>query len=685
MDHTTASATGSPPFTSTSLTLGCPSTPTTATATTSICATVKTFSTNVTKTTATVAVNAKAGTSQDPVLQVKPLSQPAELSPLSRRPKGNPTVTTKTTSEADKDCNSAEDSNVGGRNNGTSSLPSPTPHPVSSSHSCRTTSSSKTTTTISGSCSSNNSTVASNLNGSLHPKVTKSIGFTKMIEEDGVGMSEQHQGYNRMMNLALERNGNRSGNLNQLPHSGECNTEVPRTGSSIQTKAGTYGGWMPVTYGKETAWRQTAGHPSMYPHQYSGRMPYQYGSPRHLQTPHMTTPQSWTPVGWPLILPHSQPHSFRNTSSSFNHTMNQALLLPQPTYSPHSNHTYNGTQPLPLSQFQPPPRNPQSMETASKTPHGKPSAAQARDHSSCATATTISSSSSSSGSNDTSGTKTTVSSKTSSPMNTPSPVVSRESCLVSHAGMGHNQASYGYANQQHMIVMPYYQYSGTVAPYYSWAAPVVMQWSVTQSPSTPMHSTPNYTSTMAAQPKHTDSCFPHTALTFTPQNESTTTTSPQVITTKFKEVHSPASNNMSYSKPGRGGHMSTNYSRNHPYYSQTFHTSPYYSSPEMVCKQQPDQKKLEQSKASFSSFPLGFSSSAHRMAMSPSKFSRPLGPGHSQAVPPQKTFCSSGGDVITAKAAGQEQSSTTVPMTPPPTPLPNIKELSDAVANLNAS
>ena len=490
---------------------------------------------------------------------------------------------------------------------------------------------------------------------------------------------EQDQGYNRMMNHAMEKNRNQSGNVNYLSHNVECNTDVPRAGSSIPTnKATTWGGWMPATTGKETAWRPYVGHPSMYPHQYSGRTPYQYGSPRHLQPPHMT-PQSWTPVGWPLILPHSQPHSLRNTSPSFNHNMNQTVLLPQPTYSPHSNPTYNGTQP-PFSQSQAPPRDYQTMETSSKTHHGRPSPPQTRDGSSCPAAT------SNSINNTTAAlTKTTPSNKTNSPMSIASPVVSRDPGLTSHAGIGLDQTGYGYGNQPHMIVMPYYQYNQSMAPYCSWAAPVLMQWPVAQLPSTPMHSTPNNTSTMAAQSKHTDSSLPHTALTFTPQSEKhITTTSPPVMTSKYKEVYSPASNNIPSFKPGRGGHMNMNYTRNRPYYNQAFHTPPYYSSPE-----QSEHKKMEQPKVCLSSFPPAFSS-AQKVAMSPCKFPRPVAPGHPQTVPPLKGFGSSGGDgggggVTTTKPVMQEEHCTTVPMTPPPTPLPNIEEISDAVANLNAS
>lgn len=102
-DLTTASATGSPPLISTSLTLGCSSTSTTATATTTICATVKTFSTTVTKTTATPTVSVKVGRSQDPVLQMKPQLQPVKPIPFNGRPKVNLTVNTKTSFEEDKD------------------------------------------------------------------------------------------------------------------------------------------------------------------------------------------------------------------------------------------------------------------------------------------------------------------------------------------------------------------------------------------------------------------------------------------------------------------------------------------------------------------------------------------------------------------------------------------------------
>ncbi|XP_063875910.1 mucin-2-like isoform X3 [Scylla paramamosain] len=670
-DHTTASATGSPPLTSTSLTLGCPSTPTTATATTTICATVKTFSTTVTKTTATTAVSAKAGRNQDSTPQVKSVPQPAKHSPFIGGPKGNPTATTKTTFGADNDYKTDEDSNVGGRSNGVSSIPSPTSHPVSSSHSCVTSSSSssKTTTAVIGSCSNI-------MNGSPYPKVPRNSGVTKKtLEEVGVNTIEQDHGCNRMMNRTLERNGNQSGNMSQMFHSVECSTDVPRAGSNIHSnKTATWGGWMPATVGKETTWRPYGGHPAVYPHQYSGRTPYHYGNPRHLQTAHIT-PQSWTPIGWPLILPHSQPHSLRNTSPGFSHNMNQTLLLPQPMYSPHSNPTYSGTQPPPFSQSRPPPRDQQTVETSSKTPDGRPLAAQAKDDSLCPVATSISRSNSTSGTL----TKTTLSNRTSSPMSAPSPVVSRESCPTSHAGIGLDQTGYGYANQQHMMVMPYWRYSGSAAPYYNWAAPVVMQWPVSQSPSTPMHSTPNNTSNMAAQAKPTDSCLPHTALTFTPQNERhSATTSPQVMTFDFREVHSPASNNIPGSKSGRGGHMDTSYSRNRPYYNQAFHTSPYYSSPEMVYKQQSEQKKMEHPKTSLSSFSLA--------TMSPCKFPKPVAPGYSQTVPPQKGFGSSGGGGVSlARSVEQEEQCTTVPMTPPPTPLPDPEEISDAIANVNAS
>ncbi|XP_045139125.1 flocculation protein FLO11-like isoform X3 [Portunus trituberculatus] len=682
-DRTTASATGSPPFTSTSLTLGCPSTPTTATATTTVCATVKTFSPTVTKTTATTAVSAKAGRSQDSNMQVKSVPLPAKPRPFIGLPNGNPTLTTKTTFGDDNDYSTDEDSTVDGRSNGTSSIPSPTSHAVSSSHSCITLSSSssgssKTTNTVIGSCSSNR-------NGSPCPKVPKNSGGTKKIlEEVGITTIEQDHGCNRMINHTLERNRNQSGNMNQMFHSMEYSTDVPRAGSNIHSnKTTTWGGWMPATVGKETTWRPYVGHPAQYPHQYNGRTPYphqysgktpyQYGSPSHLQTAHMTTPQSWTPIGYPLILPHSQPHSLRNNSSTFSHNMNQTLLLPQPVYSPHSNHMYNGTQPPPFSQSRPPTQDHQTVETSSKTPNGKPMAAQTKDGSSCPIASSIRRSNSTSGTL----TKTTLSNRTTSPMNTPSPVVSKESCPTSHAGTGLNQTGYGCANQQHVMVMPYWQYSGSVAPYYNWAAPIVMQWPVSQSPSTPMHSTPNNNSNMAAQAKPMDSCLPHTALTFTPLNERhSTTTSPQVMTSKFGEMHSPA-NNSSF-RSGRGGHTNTSYSRNRPYYSQAFHTSPYYSSPEMVCKQQPEQKKMEHPKTSLSSFPLA--------TMSPCKFPKPVAPGYSQTVPTQKGVgFSGGGGVSSAKLVEQEDQCTTVPMTPPPTPLPDPEEISDAVANLNTS
>lgn len=621
----------------------------------------------MTKTTATTAVSAKAGRSQDSTLQMKSIPQPTKPDPFNGGPKGNPTVNTKTTFGVDNDYKTDEDSNAGGRSNGTSSIPSPTSHPVSSSHSCITSSSSsKTTTTVIGNCSYNG-------NGSPYPKLLRNSGVTK---KGGTSRIEQDHGCNRMMNQTLERNGNQSGNMSQMFHSMEDSTSVPRTGSNIHSnKTATWGGWVPPTVGKETTWRPYVGHPAHYSHQYSGRTPYHYSNPRHLQAGHMPTPQSWTPIGWPLILPHSQPHSLRNTSPSFSHNMNQTLLLPQPIYSSHSNPTYSETQPVPFSQSQPPPRLHQTVETSSKTPDGRPLAAEAKDASSCSVATSISRSINT----NSTLTKTTLSNRTSSPMSTPSQVVSRESCQTLHAGSEFDQKDFGYANQQHVMVMPYWQYSGSVAPYYNWTAPVVMQWPVSQSPSTPMHSTPNSTSNMVTQAKTTDSCLPDTALTFTPQNERhSATTSPQVMTSKFREVHSPASNNISGFRFGRGGHMNTSYSRNRPYYNQALHTSPYYSSPEMVYKPQSEQKKMEHPKAALSSFP--------HATMSPCKFPKPVAPGYSQTVPPQKDFHSSGGGgVSSAKPVEQEEQCTTVPMTPPPTPLPDPEEISDAVANVNAS
>lgn len=480
------------------------------------------------------------------------------------------------------------------------------------------------------------------------------------------------------MHHAPERNGDPSETVNQSSHIGEYNANYNRAGmDNVQNnKPVSWGGWIPVTYGKEDAWRPYVAHPSVHPHQHSGRTPYQYGSPRHLQTPHMTTPQSWPHIGWPLGLPHDQSHSLRNTSPTFNHNMNQALLSPHPAYSPNKNSMYNGTQLHTVNQPQPLAQNHHTMETSCKTSYSRPTTAQTNGNS-CPPATPSNSSSNSDAGNSTS----TLSSKTNSPLNTPSSEVNRKACPPSLAGNGIEQTAYGYLNQQHMIMMPYYQYSGSVAPYCSWAAPVVMQWPMAQSPS--LHSTPNNSVGMPPQPKGLENCLPHTALTFTPQNEKhITSTSPQAMTPKFKEVLSPATNSIPFSKPGRGGHMS--YSRNRSFKGQGLHSPTYSFSPEMLCKQ-PEQK-MEHLKGSVSNFPHMFSSTARRAAVSPSKFPRPLAPSQSQTGPPGKGFSSNSGVVSTVKAlAGQEEHCTAVPMTPPPTPLPNIDEISDAVENISAS
>lgn len=565
---------------------------------------------------------------------------------------------------------------MGGGSNGIPSTPLLIPQPVSSSHSCITNSNSKTaTTTINGS----RSTPASSRNGSGTPKVSKNNGLgRKVTEEVGAGMSEEDQGCNRMISHAPERNGDPSETVNQPSQCGEYSTDYHRTGnSSVQAnKPLSWGDWIQVSYGKEDAWRPYVAHPSVYPLQHSGRIPYQYGSPRHLQASHMTTPQSWTQIGWPLILPHDQSHSLRNTSPTFNRNTNQSLLLSHPAYSPHKYSTYNGTQFHTVNQSQPLTQNHHSAETSCKTSHSRSTAAQTNGNS-CPSATP-----SNSCSNIDTGTNTTaaLSSKTNSPLSTPSSMANRKPCPPSLPGNGiEQQTPYGYVNQQHMIMMPYYQYGGSVAPYCNWAAPVVMQWPMAQSPS--FHSTPNNSVGMAAQPKSLENCLPHTALTFPPQNEKhMTSTSFQTMTPKFKEVLSPASNSIPFSKSGRGGHMS--YSRNRS--DRGLHSPTYNASPERLCKQ--SEQKMEHLKGSVSSFPHMFSSMARRAAMSPSKFPRPLAPNHSQTGPPGKGFSSNSGVNSSVKTlAGQEEHCSTVPMTPPATPLPNIDEISDPVENISAS
>lgn len=496
-----------------------------------------------------------------------------------------------------------------------------------------------------------------------------------MIEEVGAGVNEEDQGCNRVVSHAQDRNGDLPRTLNQPSQSGIYNMDFQGAGNSnVQTnKQMNWGGWIPVTYGKETAWRPYVSHPSLYHHQYSNRIPYHYGSPRHLQTPHITTPQSWTHIGWPLIIPPDQSHSLRNTSPTFNHNMNQATLLPQPTYSPHNSHTFSGTQHHTINQSQA-----HTLEAPCKPSQRKPTTGQINGGSLYPPATP-SNGNVSSNSNASIGT-TIHNRKTNSPLHAPSSVVNRKSSPPSHVGNGLEQTTYGYVNRQHVIMMPYYQYNGSVAPYCSWATPVVMHMPMAQSP-TSLHSTLNGSVSIGSQPKGLESCLPHTSLTSTPQIEKhNTSTSPQPLTPKFKEVLSPASNSIPCSRPGRGGHMNMSYSRNRPYKGQTIHSPVYNSSPEMVCKQ--TEQKMEQQKGSVSSFPHMFASAGCRAAVSPSKFPRPLAPSQSQNGPPLKGFSSSSGVVSTITAVpGQEEHCTTVSMTPPPTPLPNIDEVSDTVAS----
>ncbi|XP_071536678.1 uncharacterized protein [Panulirus ornatus] len=673
-DLTAASAMGSPLLISTPLTLACPSTPTTAittTSTTTVCTTVTITSTSSTKTTATTtSTSTKMLRTHDSLLQIKPLSVAGKTTPASGKSKYNPTVTPKTTLAVDKNNNSAEGSKVGG-GNGDSTPPS-------------TQQTSRRGTYVHGypSSSTSSSTVAFTNNTvynnwpSTHSKTTKNSGLTdhkKKGQEVGSQKGMQDQESNRQMNQTPKQSGSPSVS-NQPFHVAGCCMEMMTNSNSIQSKVagtGDWNGWIPMAaLGKGLGWGSHPGSSSLCPHH--GAVAALPGNPATQQPPRRLMSPSWASLGWTPTPPHS--HSFNSRNTTANNNNKEALLLPHLSYSPHSESlTHGGIQVQQFSQAPQSPVHPQMFETVPKASHTSTSTVQPKDTVSCSTVVTNSSNSTSA------ITISTSSSKTNSSSNSPTQAVNGTSnhCLTLFPGNGTEQTMYGFTNQQPLVVMPYCQYGGTVAPYYHWAAPFIMQWPLTPSVSM-THSTPaqTTTTTTVAPPKVSEAIHSYTDLPFTRQNsEDSVCQTPQIVTSRCTVGAVTPSSSSSPSLEPTG---SVCVNKKKPNEGLSVHTLTCVSS-DTLCENPSEQIKPDVYSVSVSDSPCKLSSLHQETAH---KLPQPLTPSSPHHAAPARQYFGPPTEVGARKLPPlHDDGCATMPMTPPPTPLLETDNLTVAVNN----
>ncbi|KAK3867018.1 hypothetical protein Pcinc_027487 [Petrolisthes cinctipes] len=525
------------------------------------------------------------------------------------RPTVPPLVTNKSASNtiwADNNNNTIEGSKVGGAgSNG---------HPTSN-HFNNTKTTCTPTKTVTSTFHTN---THSNTNGMLKENGAQTIhknGALRRLEENGYQMMPQELAYNNKLRkqdvgktgvgigpMGQQSQGNikchsewTSGNshgVRQLKE--DKQQQIPRyqmewnNGNHLGSGPGAWNGWQPEssvkTMGKE-GWRNHPGHTSYYPH-YNGTMTYPYGSAVPLQTSPLVISPSWNSHGWPLTLPPSSQTAHgltagpgtNNTTPNTHHPPNITNTMWQPPMTVSSNNSSPPYIGVPI-QSSLTPITPIVAETLPKKvfqTHHTPVAGM-RDTATCPKTVTTT----------TNTTFTTPSNKTiTSSSSTPSQVMHAPPPNPYHPpypGSGMDQTGYGYINQQHLVIMPYYQYGGMLTPYCQWPTPVMMQWPVTQHlPSTTtLQCTP--TQTTVTSPKALGNSLPHAVLTFTTQSPRYATyASPQIKSTNLREgLQSPSySNNSSPHPPPipiRGSHLYFN--RRSSYNGQPVQMAPCHCSP----------------------------------------------------------------------------------------------------------